>query len=77
MFIPLGGSKYKIYNIWIVFGFVAVWHDLSLNLLAWGWGMCIFIMPEVLAKQYFNLKKYDNFRNTLTYSWLCAIAAGI
>lgn len=77
LFIPLGGSRYKIFNIWIVFGFVAIWHDLSMNLLAWGWGMCIFIMPEVLVKQYFNSKRFENFRKTLTYNWLCAVAGGV
>jgi len=48
-----------------------------MNLLAWGWGMCIFIMPEVLVKQYFNSKKFESFRKTLTYNWLCAIAGGV
>lgn len=76
LFIPLGGSRFKIFNIWVVFGFVAIWHDLTLNLLAWGWGMCIFIMPEVMAKAYFASPKMAGFRNTLLYSWLCAIAGG-
>ncbi|OMJ95286.1 hypothetical protein SteCoe_1343 [Stentor coeruleus] len=77
LFIPLGGSRYKIFNIWIVFGYVALWHDLTLNLLAWGWGMCLFIMPEVLVKAYFASPKMENFRKTLTYSWMCAVAGGI
>ena len=68
LFIPLGGSTYKIYNIWVVFGFVALWHDLSLNLLAWGWGMCLFIMPEVVVKAYFASSKRMEFRKTLQYS---------
>jgi protein-cysteine N-palmitoyltransferase HHAT len=76
LFIPLGGSRYKILNIWIVFGFVALWHDLSLNLLAWGWGMCIFIMPEVLVKSYMASEKMAEFRKTLKYSWICAICGG-
>lgn len=73
LFVPLGGSKFKIYNIWVVFGFVAIWHDLTLNLLAWGWGMCLFIMPEVLVKAYFASPKMAGFRKTLTYTWMCAI----
>ncbi|CAG9313295.1 unnamed protein product [Blepharisma stoltei] len=76
VFIPLGGSKYKIYNIWVVFGFVALWHDLNLNLLAWGWGMCLFIMPEVIVKSYFQKAKFNEFRKTLQYSWLCAFGGG-
>ena len=54
LFIPLGGNKYKVFNIWVVFGFVALWHDLTMNLIAWGWGMCIAIMPEVAVKAYLN-----------------------
>ena len=76
IFIPLGGTKYKIFNIWIVFGFVALWHDLSMNLLAWGWGMCLFIMPEVLAKGFINQKRFAEFRKTLSYNWLCAGCGG-
>jgi D-alanyl-lipoteichoic acid acyltransferase DltB (MBOAT superfamily) len=77
LFIPLGGGKYKIFNIWVVFGFVALWHDLTLNLLAWGWGMCIFIMPEVLAKAYFASERMAGFRKTLVYSWMSACAGGV
>jgi D-alanyl-lipoteichoic acid acyltransferase DltB (MBOAT superfamily) len=57
IFIPLGGSKYKIYNIWVVFTFVALWHDLQLNLLIWGWFICLFLIPEMLVKNYFNQEK--------------------
>ncbi|OMJ90953.1 hypothetical protein SteCoe_6621 [Stentor coeruleus] len=77
LFIPLGGSRYKIYNIWVVFGFVAIWHDLTLSLLFWGWGMCLFIMPEVLVKAYFAQTKMAEFRKTLSFSWMCAISGGV
>ncbi|OMJ75180.1 hypothetical protein SteCoe_25727 [Stentor coeruleus] len=77
LFIPLGGSQYKVFNIWAVFGFVALWHDLTLNLLAWGWGMCLFIMPEVLVKAYFSSPKREAFRKTFAYSFMCAIAGGV
>ncbi|KAJ1561745.1 glycerol transporter, partial [Nowakowskiella sp. JEL0078] len=36
VYVPLGGNKYYVYNIWLVFTFVAVWHDISLTLVAWG-----------------------------------------
>jgi len=64
IFIPLGGSKYKVANIWVVFSFVALWHDLQLNLLIWGWFICLFMMPEILVKNYFNSSKvfYIKFR---------------
>ena len=76
LFVPLGGSRYKVYNIWVVFGFVAIWHDLRLHLLIWGWGMCIFIVPEVLAKAYFSLPRFSEFRKSPVYNWLCAMGGG-
>ena len=76
LFIPLGGSRYKVYNIWLVFGFVAIWHDLRLHLLVWGWGMCLFIVPEVLAKAYFSRPKFAEFRKTAGYNWICAMGGG-
>jgi D-alanyl-lipoteichoic acid acyltransferase DltB (MBOAT superfamily) len=59
IFIPLGGSKFKVINIWVVFSFVALWHDLQLNLLIWGWFICLFLMPEILVKNYFNKEKVN------------------
>jgi protein-cysteine N-palmitoyltransferase HHAT len=35
----------------IVFSFVALWHDLSFRLLAWGWLVTLFILPELAARQ--------------------------
>jgi D-alanyl-lipoteichoic acid acyltransferase DltB (MBOAT superfamily) len=56
LYIPLGGSKNRIVNTFIVFTFVAIWHDIELRLLIWGWLIALFILPEVvlssLAKKY-------------------------
>lgn len=41
----------------IVFTFVALWHDISLKLLAWGWLIWIFILPETIATKIFTEKK--------------------
>ena len=77
LFVPLGGSKFKVYNIWVVFGFVAIWHDLRLHLLVWGWGMCLFIVPEVLAKAFISQKRFSEFRRSYAYNWLCAVSGGL
>jgi D-alanyl-lipoteichoic acid acyltransferase DltB (MBOAT superfamily) len=29
LYIPLGGSKWRLINVWIIFTFVAIWHDLE------------------------------------------------
>ncbi|XWS65402.1 hypothetical protein CRYUN_Cryun05aG0109600 [Craigia yunnanensis] len=50
MYIPLGGSQRKLLNIWVIFTFVAVWHDLEWKLLSWAWLTCLFFVPEMLVK---------------------------
>lgn len=55
MYVPLGGkSKRKLLNVLVVFTFVAIWHDISLSLLAWGWLITLFIMPEMIATAIFK-----------------------
>ncbi|KAI8057108.1 glycerol transporter [Syncephalis plumigaleata] len=54
VYIPLGGSKYSAYNMWPVFTFVAIWHDVSFKLLAWAWLICLFILPEIVLTRVFR-----------------------
>jgi D-alanyl-lipoteichoic acid acyltransferase DltB (MBOAT superfamily) len=49
IYIPLGGTKNVVLTTTLVFSFVALWHDLSFRLLAWGWLISLFIFPELLA----------------------------
>lgn len=75
IYIPLGGAgtagyKSRVLNSLLVFSFVAVWHDIELKLLMWGWLVVVFLLPELFATQYF--KKYSGepwFRH------LCAVGA--
>ena len=50
IYIPLGGTRNRVFTTVLVFSFVALWHDLSFKLLAWGWLVSLFIMPEVAAR---------------------------
>eukprot|EP00879_Flechtneria_rotunda_P009496 GHRR01009939.1.p1 GENE.GHRR01009939.1~~GHRR01009939.1.p1 ORF type:complete len:537 (+),score=91.15 GHRR01009939.1:293-1903(+) len=50
MYIPLGGARWRLLNVWVIFTFVAIWHDLEIKLLGWAWLMCLFIAPEVSIK---------------------------
>jgi len=77
LFIPLGGSRYKFFNIWVVFSFVAIWHDMNLNLVIWAWGICLALMPEMLLKWYFNLPKYRYLWNKVWWKYACALAGGV
>lgn len=60
IFVPLGGSQYFMYNMWVIFTFVALWHDIELKLLAWGWLICLFLMPELIASRLFSYKKVSD-----------------
>lgn len=65
IYIPLGGSKTFIWSMWPVFMFVAVWHDLRLHLLAWSWLICLFLLPEILArwlKTRLRMEEWSNYR---------------
>lgn len=80
IYIPLGGNSSKtwvstvrtVINYAIVFTFVALWHDISLNLLIWGWLIVLFMMPEVFLGMLFPRRKWEN--NLTVYRVLCGIA---
>ncbi|KAG5548875.1 hypothetical protein RHGRI_014286 [Rhododendron griersonianum] len=50
MYIPLGGSQRKLLNVWVIFTFVAMWHDLEWKLLSWASLTCVFFVPEMIVK---------------------------
>jgi len=33
----------------VVFTFVALWHEVAIRLLVWGWLISLFLLPELLA----------------------------
>lgn len=51
LYVPLGGAKHAILATLTVFTFVALWHDLSLKLLTWGWVISLFVIPEMTAQK--------------------------
>ncbi|KAG6915954.1 hypothetical protein DXG01_009176 [Tephrocybe rancida] len=60
IYIPLGGAKRVLLNTLLVFTFVALWHDLTFKLLAWGWLVSLFVVPEVLATYLLPASKYGS-----------------
>ncbi|KAG0367384.1 glycerol transporter [Gamsiella multidivaricata] len=72
VYVPLGGTRYAMYNIWVVFTFVAIWHDIQLRLLAWGWLISLFILPEIIAGRVFTKQKWGSWPY---YRHLCALGA--
>lgn len=81
IYIPLGGANFRswastvrsIATYLLVFTFVALWHDIRLRLLIWGWLIVLFLLPEVLAQMLFPAKKWENRPNQ--YRWLCGAGA--
>ncbi|SCU93296.1 LADA_0G02322g1_1 [Lachancea dasiensis] len=54
IYVPLGGSSHRILSSLAVFSFVAIWHDIELKLLLWGWLIVLFLLPEIFAQQVFS-----------------------
>jgi D-alanyl-lipoteichoic acid acyltransferase DltB (MBOAT superfamily) len=73
MYIPLGGRKSAAWNVWPIFTFVAIWHDVRANLLIWSWLVCIIILPEVIL---LYLSHRFHWESSPWYSTLAAMAAG-
>ncbi|TYK26819.1 putative membrane-bound O-acyltransferase C24H6.01c isoform X5 [Cucumis melo var. makuwa] len=77
MYIPLGGSKRKAFNVWIVFTFVAIWHDLEWKLLWWAWLTCLFFVPEMVMKSAVSTFKAESAITEFVVRELSAIAGAI
>ncbi|GFP94769.1 putative membrane-bound o-acyltransferase c24h6.01c [Phtheirospermum japonicum] len=77
VYIPLGGSQKKLLNVWVVFTFVAVWHDLEWKLLSWAWLTCIFFIPEMLVKSAANAFPVDGSFKEFVFRELRAVAGAI
>ncbi|EMD00295.1 hypothetical protein BAUCODRAFT_145583 [Baudoinia panamericana UAMH 10762] len=81
IFIPLGGSQKSgkgsgwraALNYAAVFTFVALWHDINLRLLIWGWLVVVFVLPETLARLAFPASKFKTRPNA--YRWLAGVGA--
>ncbi|KAF9268566.1 MBOAT-domain-containing protein [Marasmius fiardii PR-910] len=72
IYIPLGGTKNVFLNSVLVFTFVALWHDLTFKLLAWGWLVSLFILPEMLARFFLPPSRYGA---RAWYRHACALGA--
>lgn len=70
IYVPLGGSKYRLLGSLAVFSFVAIWHDIELRLLFWGWAVVLFLLPEIVAT-----KLVYPYRGNWWYRHLCALGA--
>jgi len=65
MYVPLGGSSSKNWSVWIIFLFVAIWHDLEFKLISWGLLNSVFIIIEAAGRQITQTKDYCKLPSTL------------
>ncbi|KAJ4845363.1 hypothetical protein Tsubulata_050280 [Turnera subulata] len=77
MYIPLGGSRRKLLNVWVIFTFVAIWHDLEWKLLSWAWLTCLFFIPEMVAKSAANAFQVQSSFGEFLFRELSAVAGAI
>lgn len=80
LYIPLGGSTSRRFvNLWLVFTFVALWHDLvEPRLLGWAWLTCAFLLPELGIKLWLARIPWVAARaHTAAYRHACAALASI
>ncbi|KAJ2081969.1 glycerol transporter [Coemansia sp. RSA 988] len=74
LYIPLGGRNTSPWNIFVVFTFVALWHDLSMRLLQWGWIIALLFLPEGLATWYFARPRWSE---QPYFRYLCAVGGAL
>ncbi|XP_058095817.1 membrane-bound O-acyltransferase gup1 isoform X7 [Magnolia sinica] len=77
LYIPLGGSRKKLLNVWVIFTFVAVWHDLEWRLLSWAWLTCLFFIPEMIVKSAVSALKAKSAIHEFILRELGAVAGAI
>jgi D-alanyl-lipoteichoic acid acyltransferase DltB (MBOAT superfamily) len=63
-----------MYNIWIIFSFVALWHEVDLKLIAWAWLIAVFILPENILKKIF-VNDYWKERLGYTFRYFTGLGA--
>ncbi|KAM6583943.1 hypothetical protein CsatB_010945 [Cannabis sativa] len=77
IYIPLGGSQRKLLIVWVIFTFVAIWHDLEWKLLSWAWLTCLFFIPEMLFKSAANAFQATNAFRVFVLRELRAVAGAV
>ncbi|KAK4263818.1 hypothetical protein QN277_029185 [Acacia crassicarpa] len=77
MYIPLGGSQKKLLNVWVIFTFVAIWHDLEWKLLSWAWLTCLFFIPELVLKSAAKAFQAESGFGQYLFRELSAVAGAV
>lgn len=81
IYVPMGGASFRtpaaavrsVVTYLLVFTFVALWHDIQLRLLIWGWLIVFFMLPEWTASYFFPARKWES--RPTAYRMLCCVGA--
>jgi D-alanyl-lipoteichoic acid acyltransferase DltB (MBOAT superfamily) len=79
IYVPLGGASFRnwqstvrsVVSYLMVFTFVALWHDIQMRMLIWGWLIVLFMLPEWTATYLFPARKWEHRPNE--YRILCGL----
>ncbi|KAG2490642.1 hypothetical protein HYH03_011033 [Edaphochlamys debaryana] len=77
MYVPLGGTAWRVANVWVIFTFVAAWHDLEWRLMGWAWIMAGAVAPEMAAKALARSSAVRPLHGTAAFRHACALAAAL
>lgn len=64
---PLGGRGSRVWSVWLIFLFVALWHDLEWKLILWGLLNGFFYVVEVYARRLAETSVMQSLPSTLLH----------
>lgn len=74
---PLGGKKWSLLNIWVIFAFVAVWHDLKHQWAVWAIFNGFFLCLEFTVRYVFKHPVFNDVREWKYYDMLVSFGGAI
>ncbi|CCF59047.1 hypothetical protein KAFR_0G00140 [Kazachstania africana CBS 2517] len=72
VYVPLGGSHRRVVACLAIFTFVAIWHDIQLHLLKWGWLIVLSFLPEMIL-----VKSFTSYKHKWWYRYISALGGVI
>lgn len=76
LYVPLGGKQNILISVPVVVTFVAFWHDHSINIVVWAFIIVLFMLPELIIKDFFS-KQYPHLFQTTWFKYLSAAVSAL
>jgi protein-cysteine N-palmitoyltransferase HHAT len=74
MYMPLGGRSTSLYNVWPIFLFVALWHDIEPKLIAWGLLNALFFVVELAGQHFAATSPAIKALPRIVFNFICALS---